>query len=215
MRAGPRSRRHSIRLPPQRMQPRASRAWRAGARHHAGWSREPFRLRAQERAVPTPPQPRIVSGARPGMGHFEEFLASPATFMLRAWRECGELAEFDLGGMRNVLLVGPDAQEAVFRASDEQLSAADSYRYMVPVFGEGIQFGAPLEIERQQVKMQANALRAEKMKGYARVVADEVEEWIRGWGGSGEKDFYEEFKQLVLRTSTQSLMGSEDRTSVE
>jgi sterol 14-demethylase len=152
-----------------------------------------------------------VSGAEPGTGHFEEFLAHPALFMLRAWKECGEIAEFDLGGMRNVLLVGPEAQEAVFRASDEQLSAADSYRYMVPVFGEGIQFGAPRELERQQVKMQSNALRPEKMKGYARVIAAEVEEWIRGWGERGQRDFYEEFQQLVLRTSTHCLLGSEFR----
>src|SRR3972149_6761289 len=92
----------------------------------------------------TPPRPIVVSGAKPGTGHFEEFLAHPAHFLLRAWKECGELAEFDLGGMRNVLMVGPDAQEAVFRAPAEQLSAADSYQYMVPLFGEGIQFGAPL-----------------------------------------------------------------------
>jgi sterol 14-demethylase len=152
-----------------------------------------------------------VSGAKPGSGHFEEFLAHPAHFLFRAWRECGELAEFDLGGMRNVLMVGPEAQEAVFRAPDEQLSTADSYQYMVPIFGEGIQYGAPLELERQQVKMQSNALRPEKMKGYARVIAKEVEDWIAGWGERGEKDFYEEFKQLVLRTSTHCLMGSEFR----
>lgn len=158
-----------------------------------------------------PPRPVVVSGAKPGSGHFEEFLAHPANFLLRAWKECGELAEFDLGGMRNVLMVGPDAQEAVFRASDEQLSTADSYQYMVPVFGEGIQYGAPLEIERQQVKMQANALRPEKMKGYARMIAQEVEDWIADWGDEGEKDFYEEFKQLVLRTSTHCLMGREFR----
>jgi sterol 14-demethylase len=160
------------------------------------------------------PRPVVVSGAKPGTGHLEEFLAHPALFMLRAWRECGELAEFDLAGMRNVLMVGPEAQEAVFRAPDEQLSAADAYRYMVPVFGEGIQFGAPLEIERQQVKMQSSALRPEKMKGYARVIAQEVEEWVRGWGDEGEKDFHEEFKQLVLRTSTHCLMGSAFRAKL-
>jgi sterol 14-demethylase len=155
-----------------------------------------------------------VSGARPGGGHFEEFLRHPAHFMLRAWRECGELAEFDLGGMRNVLMVGPAAQEAVFRAPDDQLSASEPYKYMVPVFGEGIQFGAPLEIERQQVKMQSHALRLEKMKGYARIIAAEVERRIAGWGDEGEKDFYEEFKELVLRTSTHCLMGAEFRASL-
>ncbi|MGE4650136.1 MAG: cytochrome P450, partial [Myxococcota bacterium] len=87
----------------------------------------------------------FVSGARAPAGHYEEFLANPARFMLRAWQECGELAEFDLGGARNVLMVGVDAHEAVFRAPDDQLSAAEPYQYMVPVFGEGIQYGAPLE----------------------------------------------------------------------
>ena len=34
------------------------------------------------------------------LGHYEEFLAHPALLMLRAWRECGDFAEFDLGGVR-------------------------------------------------------------------------------------------------------------------
>ena len=32
---------------------------------------------------------------------------------LRAWRECGEVAAFDLAGQRNILMTGPAAQEAV------------------------------------------------------------------------------------------------------
>src|SRR6056297_2004171 len=160
---------------------------------------------------PRKASPRKVSGAKPGTGHFEEFLENPAHFMLRAWRECGELAEIDLGGMRNVLMVGPDAHEAVFRAPDSQLSASAPYQYMVPVFGEGIQYGAPVAIERQQVKMQANALRASKMKGYARIIAEEVQEWVAGWGDEDEIDVHRELQQLVLRTSTHCLMGTEFR----
>jgi sterol 14-demethylase len=163
---------------------------------------------------PATPRPRPVSGALPGAGHSAEFLANPALFMLRAWRECGELAEFDLGGVRNILMVGPDAHEAVYRAPDDQLSAAEPYKYMVPVFGEGIQYGAPLPIERQQVKFLTHALRPDKMKGYARVIAHEVEQWIAGWGDAGERDFYDEFKELVLRTSTHCLMGSEFRAKL-
>lgn len=155
-----------------------------------------------------------VSGAQPGAGHYAEFIAHPANFMLRAWRECGELAEFELGGGRNILMVGADAHEAVFRAPDEQLSAAEPYKYMVPVFGEGIQYGAPLPIERQQVKFLSNALRPDKMKGYAQVIAQEVEDFVADWGDRGERDFYETFKDLVLRTSTHCLMGSEFRAKL-
>jgi sterol 14-demethylase len=155
-----------------------------------------------------------VSGALPGAGHSAEFLANPALFMLRAWRECGELAEFELGGVRNILMVGPEAHEAVYRAPDDQLSTSEPYKYMVPVFGEGIQYGAPLPIERQQVKFLTHALRPDKMKGYARVIAQEVEDWVSTWGDRGERDFYDEFKELVLRTSTHCLMGSEFRAKL-
>ena len=96
---------------------------------------------------PAAPRPTRVSGALPGVGHSAEFRANPALFMLRAWRECGELAEFDLGGAPHLLMSGPAASEAVFRAPDDQLSPSPPYRFMVRVFGEGIQFGAPLEIE--------------------------------------------------------------------
>ncbi len=152
-------------------------------------------------------RPQIVSGAKPETGHYEEFLVHPARFLYRAWQERGELAEFDLGGMRNVLVVGPDAHEAVYRASDEQLSTSAPYQYMVPVFGEGIQYGAPLEIERQQVKFLSNALRPVNMKRYAQVIAEEVEDFIADWGDAGERDFHETFKEMVLGTSTHCLMG--------
>jgi sterol 14-demethylase len=155
-----------------------------------------------------------LGGAKPETGHFLEFLENPAHFLLRAYHEGGELTEIDLGGMRNVLMVGPDAHEAVFRAPDQQLSAAAPYAYMVPVFGEGIQYGAPLELERQQVKMQANALRASKMKGYAGVIAQEVEDWVANWGDEGEIDVVTEFQALVLRTSTHCLMGTEFRNKL-
>jgi hypothetical protein len=49
--------------------------------------------------VSAPRWPR-VSGAKPGAGHFEEFDAHPAHFMWRAYRECGEFAELDLGGAK-------------------------------------------------------------------------------------------------------------------
>ncbi len=157
------------------------------------------------------PRPRIVSGAKPESGHYEEFLAHPAHFLYRAYRECGELAEFDLFGAKHVLIASPDAQEAVFRAPDEVLSAAEPYKYMIPVFGEGIQYGAPLEIERQQVRFLSDALRPARMKTYAQVIAQEVEDYIADWGDEGVKEFHDTYKDLVLRTSTHCLMGGEFR----
>ncbi len=159
----------------------------------------------------SPVQPKLVSGAKPETGHYEEFLANAAHFLHRAYRECGELAEFDLMGQKHVLIAGPDVQEAVFRAPDEVLSASAPYPNMVPVFGEGIPYGAPLESERQQVRFLSDALRPKKMKSYAQVIAGEVEDYIADWGDEGVKEFHDTYKDLVLRTSTHCLMGAEFR----
>jgi sterol 14-demethylase len=153
----------------------------------------------------------FVSGAKPETGHLEEFNSTPLEFMHRAYEECGEICEFDLGGLRTVLLVGPEAHEAFFRTPDEQLSAAQAYQMMVPVFGEGIQYGAPPEIERQQLKMQIKGLKHERMVNYAGVVEQESEAFIEDWGDSGEFDIYEAFTNLTLKTSTHCLLGSEFR----
>jgi sterol 14-demethylase len=153
----------------------------------------------------------FVSNPGPDGTHFAEFCRHPAQFLMRAWRECGELAEFDQGGILTVLMVGPEAQEAVFRAPDEQLSAALAYQYMVPIFGEGVQYGAPIEEERQQLRMHSQGLRAERMGYYAPIIAREAADWIRGWGDAGEMDFYEGFTALTIRTSTHCLLGPEFR----
>jgi sterol 14-demethylase len=153
----------------------------------------------------------IVSGARSAAGHLEEFNSTPLAFLHRAYAECGEVSQFDLGGLRTVLLVGPPAHEAFFRAADEQLSAAQAYQMMVPVFGEGIQYGAPPAIERQQLKMQVQGLKHERMVNYAGVVEQETEQFLKDWSEAGEFDIYDAFTRLTLKTSTHCLLGREFR----
>jgi sterol 14-demethylase len=162
-----------------------------------------------EQATATP-IPR-VSGEQPGTGHLEEFNTTPLEFMHRAYAECGEIGEFNLGGLETILLVGADAHEAFFRAPDEQLSAAQAYQMMVPVFGEGIQYGAPPDIERQQLKMQVQGLKHERMVNYAEVVENESADFMADWGDSGQIDIYDAFTRLTLKTSTHCLLGAEFR----
>lgn len=158
----------------------------------------------------------FVSGAKPREegGHFEEFCAHPAYFLLRAYKECGELAEFDMGGVNTVLMVGPEAHEAVFRVDDVKVCAREAYQFMVPIFGKGVQYGAPLDIERQQLRMHSRGLASERMNHYAPIIAKEAEDWIADWGDAGELDFYEGFANLTIKTSTHCLLGSEFRYSL-
>jgi len=153
----------------------------------------------------------FVTGAKPGTGHYEEFSTTPLAFFHRAYAECGEISEFDLAGLHTVLMVGPEAHEAFFRAPEEQLNASAAYQMMVPVFGEGVQYGAPHDIERQQLRFQYQGLRYEKLASYSGTVAKEVQDFIKDWGESGEIEFYDAFTDLTLKTSTHCLLGSDFR----
>lgn len=155
--------------------------------------------------------PPIVSGAKPDIGHMEEFSTNFARFLMRANAECGELAEFNMAGQETVLMSGPEAQEAFFKTLDDKLSRAAAYQAMVPVFGPGVIFDAPPERMKTQLKIQVDALRYQNMKSYAAIIVQEVEDWIADWGDEGELDFLDEFLRLTLHTATHCLLGADFR----
>jgi sterol 14-demethylase len=162
----------------------------------------------------TLPEPPKVSGAQPEIGHMEQFSKNFARFLMAANAECGELAEFNMAGQETVLMSGPEAQEAFFRGLNEKLSRAAAYQAMVPVFGPGVIFDAPPDRMKAQLKIQVDALRYQKMKNYAGVISQEVEDWIADWGEEGELDFLDEFLQLTLHTSTHCLLGRDFRNKM-
>ena len=71
--------------------------------------------------------PPVLSGGWPFLGHLLELRRDPLSLMNRLRAECGEIGEFRLAGHRIVLLTGEEAQEAFFRAPDEQLDQAAAY----------------------------------------------------------------------------------------
>lgn len=155
--------------------------------------------------------PPKVSGEKPGAGHMEEFSVNFARFLMRCNAECGELAEFNMGGQQTVLMSGPEAQEAFLKTLDLKLSRAAAYQATVPVFGKGVIFDAPPDKMKTQLKIQVDALRYQNMKNYSAIISQEVEDWVAGWGDEGELDFLEEFLRLTLHTATHCLLGKDFR----
>lgn len=155
-----------------------------------------------------------ASGAKPETGHYEEYQRNQPAFMMRIRNECGELAEYNLMGQPLVLMSGPDAQEAWCRAPDEIFGQAAAYVGTIPIFGKGVLFDAPMEILRQQLKIQVDALRYQNMKSYAKVISDEVKEFTERWGDVGELDMVDEFLELTLYTSTSCLLGIDFRKNM-
>jgi sterol 14-demethylase len=167
---------------------------------------------ASESPHPGGARPPRASRGWPLLGHVLELRRDPLGLMRRVREECGEVGEFNLAGNRIVLLTGAEAQEAFFRAPDEQLDQAAAYPFMKPVFGPGVVFDATPEQRKQAMRNQS--LRDKFMRGHAEVISAEVERMIEGWGQSGEFDVLDFFSELTLYTSSSCLIGRQFRDEI-
>ena len=108
--------------------------------------------------------PRL-SGGVPLLGHLLQLRRDPIELMRRCRDECGEVGEMRLAGQSLVMLYGEAAQEAFFRAPDEQLDQAAAYPFMKPVFGPGVVFDASPEQRKQALRNRS--LRDQALRGHA------------------------------------------------
>ncbi|MCP4908133.1 MAG: cytochrome P450 [bacterium] len=153
--------------------------------------------------------PPRLSGGLPGLGHLLQLRRAPIELFDRVHGECGEVGEVRWAGTRVVLLTGPEAQEAFFRAPDTQLDQGAAYPFMRPIFGSGVVFDLPVEQRKKTLRTQA--LRDENMRRHGDVISAETEAMCDRLGESGEIDLLEFFGELTTYTSTATLIGQEFR----
>ena len=153
--------------------------------------------------------PPRVSGGLPLLGHLLEMRRSPIALFQRVRDEHGEVGEIRLARSRVVMLSGEQAQEAFFRAPDEQLDQAAAYPFMTPIFGRGVVFDATPEQRKQALRNQS--LRDKLMRSHAEVIAAETERAISSWGERGEIDLLDFFAELTIYTSSACLIGKSFR----
>lgn len=170
----------------------------------------PLAAAAPDTAGAEPPR---LSRRWPLLGHLLELRRDPVALLQRVRAECGPVGEFDLAGHRITLLSGVEAQEAFFRAPDEQLDQAAAYPFMTPIFGQGVVFDATPEQRKQA--MRNRSLRDQFMRGHAEKIAAEVERMTGDWGDRGEFDVFDFFSELTLYTSTTCLIGPEFRDALD
>lgn len=115
---------------------------------------------------------------------------------------------------RLTFLIGPEAQEIFFKASDDVLSQQEVYDYVRPVFGEGVVFDAPKKNRQVQFQTMANGLRTSRLKAYVHKIEDETRMYLRNeWGdGAGTVDILKALSELTILTASRCLHGEDVRT---
>ena len=85
---------------------------------------------------------------------------------------------------------------------------------MVPVFGEGVAYGAEPSKMAEQMHMLYPALRNNRMRTYTEIVARETQDAIANWGDEGEIEASAFFGMLTNYTSSSCLLGKEFRNEM-
>jgi sterol 14alpha-demethylase len=152
-----------------------------------------------------------LPGGLPWLGHALEFWRRPIELLTRGRDRYGEAWRFRLAGKDVTVLTGPRANKAFFHAPTDVLSARECYQFTVPVFGQGVAYDVPVEVMDQQLGWLHPALSDKRLRTYARVMAEEAELYLDGWGERGEVDLFDVTNQLTTFIATRCLLGEEVR----
>jgi sterol 14-demethylase len=155
-----------------------------------------------------------LKGGLPYLGHALEFWRNPVRLLQRGSDRFGELFSFLLAGKQVFVFSGPQANEAFFRAPDDQLSAREAYRFTVPIFGPGIAYDAEPAIMDEQLNFVFPALRDERLQSYASAMMEEAEAYTANWGNEGEVDVLSMANELTVYIASRCLVGSEFRNNL-
>jgi sterol 14-demethylase len=147
----------------------------------------------------------------PFLGHALPFNRNPVRLLAEAHRRNGEIFSFTLFGKRVFALIGPRGNEAFFRAGDDTLSAREAYQFTVPIFGPGVAYDVTPDRMDEQLALLHPALRTERMQRYAQFMAEETDDFLDGWGDSGEIDLLPVLNQLTIFIAGRCLIGEEFR----
>ncbi|MCY4170003.1 MAG: cytochrome P450 [Bacteroidetes bacterium] len=156
-----------------------------------------------------------LAGRRLLLGHFMEFKKDPVVMMDRGWREHGDLARFRLGPKDCVLFTGPDAHDAYFKASEDQLDPRDVYQFTVPIFGRGVAYDVAPEIMSEQLAFLFPALREPAMRRFARIMYQEVKLFADSLDDEGEINLPVELNRLTVKIASHCLIGKEIRETID
>lgn len=162
-------------------------------------------------AVSQAKTPPMLPGGLPLLGHALEMRTDPVGLMQRGRDMFGDIFSMKLPGATGVVMTGVKANEKYFRLKDDDVSQAEAYQLMTPIFGKGMAYDAPPKVMREQLAFFHDALREARLKTYAAGFVEEAEMYFGKWGDEGLVNFYDVGNELTIYTSSRSLLGNEYR----
>jgi sterol 14-demethylase len=158
--------------------------------------------------------PPEVPGGLPWLGHALEFQRDPVRFLRRGRERFGDCFSFQLAGSQVAVLTGPRANEAFFRAPEDQLNAKMAYQFTVPIFGKGIAYDTSEDRMSEQLDLIMPALTERRLRTYASHISEEISRYLDRLGDHGEIDLLTLSNELTVFIASRCLIGREFRNNL-
>jgi hypothetical protein len=147
----------------------------------------------------------------PVLGAAAQFLWDPLAMGARGHAAYGDIFTVHVFGKRLTFVCGPEAQEFFCKSRDEDLSQQEAYSFSIPLFGEGVVYGADPDRRAEQIKLVTSSLHTTALGNYAPMMLQEAQQYFDKWGNEGVVDIYSALSELIILTASRCLMGREVR----
>lgn len=157
--------------------------------------------------------PPVIPVKVPFLGHIISFGMDPLGFMTKCKKEAGGLYTISMFGKRVTVVADPKLHSTFFAPRNEILSPRETYAFMVPVFGEGVGYGATYPRMREQLNFLAEELTISKFQNFCPAIQSEVRKFVNeNWkGDSGEINLLDDMSAMIINTACQCLFGEDLR----
>ena len=164
-----------------------------------------------------PKAPPVYTTGWPLVGAFLSFTKDQLGTVRRA-RAATKSDVFTIHPL-GTFLIGADAHKPFFESFDEELDQAPVYKFMIPIFGKGVVYDAPIRKRRQQYRVLGSSLRPNMLKRYPEIIAKECRQFYRvhlgaTLGAVVSVDILHKFADLTILTASASLHGREVRENL-
>ena len=175
-----------------------------------------FRVLAIGKDLPSGAKlPPVVQTGWPIVGPLLAFINDPLVAVTNARKIYGNIFTINMLHIKSTFLIGCEAHKAFFEAMDCELDQAPCYKFMIPVFGEGVVYDAPITKRRQQMRFLGSALRPTELRLYPAIVAQETalffKEHFPNAGANECVDLHGTMADLTILTASATLHGPEVR----
>jgi len=89
--------------------------------------------------------PPMYNPGLPLVGGFMHFAGDPLGTIRAGRKQCGDVFTLRMLTEQLTVLIGPTPHAAFFNSTDEEADQADVYKFMTPIFGNGVVYDCPIE----------------------------------------------------------------------